>query len=124
LRLVSLSSQAKGREDGKLHLTPAEAAVGPPRSLYVRCNYCGAALPLSSLRRTDSGKATWLQTSSWLTRDGPVVRCCPACRRAGMKCYVCMMSLGVLNPYLEIKRQKVREWVMAQCRRCQPRNHH
>ena len=23
-----------------------------------------------------------------------------------MKCYVCMMSLGVLNPYLEIKRQK------------------
>ncbi|GMH74347.1 hypothetical protein TrLO_g3207 [Triparma laevis f. longispina] len=103
-RMARLLGENTTGEDGKLHLTAAEKIVKPPKSLFVRCNFCGISLPLSVLRRSD--EKSWLQTSSWLTHSPPVISACPSCRKPGMKCYVCLQPLGVLNPYLEIKRQK------------------
>ena len=80
--------------------------VNVPRQVYVRCNYCDVSLPLSVLRRQEGrrGNATWLSQSSWLSREGPILKCCPSCRKPLPRCYVCLLSLGVLNPYLELKR--------------------
>jgi WD repeat-containing protein mio len=72
--------------------------VVPPQ-LYVRCNYCNAGIQLNSLRR--QGR----MGQSWLSRQKPLLNCCPDCRKPLPRCYICLMPLGCLNPYLELKRQ-------------------
>ncbi|CAM9416523.1 unnamed protein product [Phaeothamnion confervicola] len=68
--------------------------------LYVRCNFCNHGLPLSALRRQGG------MGSSWLSRQKPVLTGCPACRKPLPKCYICLLPMGCLNPYLEIRRQQ------------------
>jgi len=70
-----------------------------PAQLYVRCNYCNTPIQLNSLRR--QGR----MGQSWLSRQKPVMNCCPECRKPLPRCYICLLPLGCLNPYLELKRQ-------------------
>jgi len=88
-------------------MTLAEELVNVPKQLFVRCNFCNESLPLNVLRRQESTSGnSWLTQNSWLTREPPVLKCCPACRKPLPRCYVCLLSLGCLNPYLELKRQR------------------
>jgi hypothetical protein len=66
--------------------------------LFVRCHYCSTAIQLNSLRR--QGR----MGQSWLSRQKPLLNCCPECRKPLPRCYICLLPLGCLNPYLELKR--------------------
>jgi len=72
-----------------------------PPQLYARCNYCNTSLPLSKLRR-QKGMA-----NTWLSREKPVLSCCPSCRKPLPRCAVCLLPMGCLNPYLELKRDRL-----------------
>mmetsp|Transcript_20063 Transcript_20063/g.29539 ORF Transcript_20063/g.29539 Transcript_20063/m.29539 type:complete len:396 (+) Transcript_20063:215-1402(+) len=73
-----------------------------PAQLCARCNYCNATLPLSSLRRQEG------IANSWLSRQKPVLSCCPQCRKPLPRCAICLLPLGCLNPYMELKRERNR----------------
>merc|ERR1711862_255672 len=45
-----------------------------PPNLWARCNFCNAALPLARLRRQEG------IANSWLSRQKPVLTCCPQCK--------------------------------------------
>eukprot|EP00980_Cylindrotheca_fusiformis_P000696 scaffold167_cov110-Cylindrotheca_fusiformis.AAC.24 len=36
----------------------------------------------------------------------PVLSCCPQCRKRLPRCAVCLLSLGCLNPYMELTRDR------------------
>ena len=92
---------------GKVPTTLAEDLVNVPKQLFVRCNYCNVSLPLNVLRRQEGSSGnSWLTQNSWLSREPPILKCCPSCRKPLPRCYVCLLSLGCLNPYLELKRQR------------------
>jgi WD repeat-containing protein mio len=74
-----------------------DAAV--PSQLDPRCNYCDAPL---GLRNQASAPNPWLQ------KVKPVLSCCPQCRKPLPRCAICMLSLGVLNPYLELTKERPR----------------
>lgn len=63
-----------------------------PPQLWARCNYCNASLPLSKLRRQEG------IANSWLSRQKPVLSCCPQCKKPLPRCSICLLSLGCLNP--------------------------
>lgn len=63
-----------------------------PPQLWARCNYCSASLPLSKLRRQEG------IANSWLSRQKPVLTCCPQCKKPLPRCSICLLSLGCLNP--------------------------
>jgi|MDSY01.2.fsa_nt_gb WD40 repeat protein len=69
--------------------------------LFVRCNYCNQ--PLSLLQLCQQPK---LRMETWLKSQKPVLSCCPSCRNHLPRCYVCLLSLGSINPYMEQKRQQ------------------
>jgi len=71
-----------------------------PPQLCARCNFCNTPLPLSTLRR-QKGMA-----NSWLSRQKPVLSCCPSCRKPLPRCVICLLPMGCLNPYLELKRER------------------
>mmetsp|Transcript_20653 Transcript_20653/g.42338 ORF Transcript_20653/g.42338 Transcript_20653/m.42338 type:complete len:153 (-) Transcript_20653:203-661(-) len=81
------------------HKGAMAAAEAEEPGQFVRCNFCSVVLPLVSLARQAS-----LQNKSWLQGQKPVLSCCPSCRNHLPKCYVCLLSLGGINPYLELKR--------------------
>jgi hypothetical protein len=60
--------------------------------LFVRCNFCNIALPLNQLCRK-AGMAK----NSFLSRQKPVLSCCPSCRQPLPKCYICLLPLGSIN---------------------------
>ena len=72
-----------------------------PPQMHARCNYCNTALPLSKLIRRQDGIA-----NNWLSRQNPVLSCCPnsQCRKPLPRCAICLLPLGVLNPYLELRK--------------------
>jgi hypothetical protein len=70
-----------------------------PAQLDVRCNYCSSPLGL----RRHEGNAT-----QWLSKMKPVLSCCPQCRKPLPRCAVCLLSLGCLNPYMELTRERSR----------------
>jgi len=94
-----VGSTAKGK-GGKVPLTVAEELVKVPKQLFTRCNYCNLSLPLNVLRRQEG------TADSWLMRQKPVLSACPGCTKPLPKCYVCLLNLGALNPYLEKKRMR------------------
>ncbi len=63
-----------------------------PPNLWARCNYCSASLPLSKLRRQEG------IANSWLSRQKPVLTCCPQCKKPLPRCSICLLSLSCLNP--------------------------
>lgn len=71
-----------------------------PPQLWARCNYCNSSLPLSKLRRQEG------IANSWLSRQKPVLTCCPQCKKPLPRCSICLLSLGCLNPYLELQRER------------------
>jgi len=71
-----------------------------PPQLWARCNYCNASLPLSKLRRQEG------IANSWLSRQNPVLTCCPQCKKPLPRCSICLLSLGCLNPYMELQRER------------------
>jgi hypothetical protein len=70
-----------------------------PAQLDARCNYCSSPLGL----RRHEGNA-----NQWLSKMKPVLSCCPQCRKPLPRCSICMLSLGVLNPYMELTRERSR----------------
>jgi hypothetical protein len=70
-----------------------------PAQLDARCNYCSSPLGL----RRNEGNA-----NQWLSKMKPVLSCCPQCRKPLPRCSICMLSLGVLNPYMELTRERSR----------------
>ena len=63
-----------------------------PPQLWARCNFCNSSLPLSKLRRQEG------IANSWLSRQKPVLTCCPQCKKPLPRCSICLLSLGCLNP--------------------------
>eukprot|EP00804_Cyclotella_cryptica_P030241 CCRYP_017117-RA/>CCRYP_017117-RA protein AED:0.04 eAED:0.04 QI:260/1/1/1/0.83/0.85/7/841/1309 len=72
-----------------------------PPQLWARCNYCNSSLPLSKLRRQEG-----IVANSWLSRQKPVLTCCPTCKKPLPRCSICLLSLGCLNPYMELQRER------------------
>ncbi len=70
----------------------SQANLNFPPQLWARCNYCNASLPLSKLRRQEG------IANSWLSRQKPVLTCCPQCKKPLPRCSICLLSLGCLNP--------------------------
>ena len=68
-----------------------------PVQLEARCNYCSAPLGLHQNSQT---------TSQWLSKMKPVLSCCPQCRKPLPRCSICLLSLGALNPYLELTKDR------------------
>jgi hypothetical protein len=68
-----------------------------PAQLEVRCNYCSSAL---SLKRHEG------MTNQWLSKMQPLLQCCPQCRKPLPRCSICLLSLGGLNPYMELARAR------------------
>lgn len=71
-----------------------------PPQVYARCNFCNVGLPLNKLRRQEG------MANSWLSRQKPVLSSCPQCRKPLPRCSICLLPLGCLNPYLELKRER------------------
>lgn len=74
-----------------------------PTQLDARCNYCSFPLSAGNLRRQPEGVA-----NKWLSKSKPVISCCPKCRKPLPRCAICLLPLGVLNPYIELQRERVR----------------
>ena len=70
-----------------------------PAQLDARCNYCSAPL---GLRRQEN------PPNQWLSKMKNVLPCCPRCRKPLPRCAICMLSLGVPNPYYELTKDRPR----------------
>jgi WD repeat-containing protein mio len=57
--------------------------------LFIRCNFCNAAITLSVL-----SQQTTMKNKPWLSNQKPILGCCPSCRNFLPKCYVCLLSLS------------------------------
>lgn len=69
--------------------------------LFARCNYCNQALSAQQLCQQPK-----LRMETWLKSQKSILSCCPSCRNHLPRCYVCLLSLGSLNPSTELKRQQ------------------
>lgn len=70
-----------------------------PAALDARCNYCSSSLAL----KRHEGNA-----NQWLSKMKPVLSCCPQCRKPLPRCAICLLSLGALNPYMQLTRERSR----------------
>ena len=68
-----------------------------PLQLDARCNFCSKPL---LLRETKDGA-----TIEKLSKMKSILSCCPNCRNPLPRCAVCMLPLGVVNPYLRLIRR-------------------
>ncbi|KAF0711811.1 Aste57867_5069 [Aphanomyces stellatus] len=114
---AQLEGQLNGFRDMALALNPNPAAVAAAAAadralaaanststnqfspqLYVRCNFCGSSLSLSSLLRVGAG--------DWLLKAKPKLNNCPSCKKPLPQCALCLLPFGTLNPYLELAMRK------------------
>jgi WD repeat-containing protein mio len=107
LRQVKMRQQTeRGKPPGRTRPLPRLRSVDSdvqatvPAQLDARCNYCSAPL---GLRRQDN------QPNQWLSKMKNVVPCCPRCRKPLPRCAICMLTLGALNPYYELTKDRPRE---------------
>ncbi|OQS05681.1 hypothetical protein THRCLA_02212, partial [Thraustotheca clavata] len=77
--------------------SPSSSVRTPPQ-MYVRCNFCGSSLALSSLLRVGAG--------DWLLKAKPKLNNCPSCKKPLPQCALCLLPFGALNPYLELALRK------------------
>jgi len=72
--------------------------------LCTKCSYCNTSLSLEKLRRQEG------MANSWLSRQKPVLTCCPnsQCRKPLPKCGICLLPMGCLNQYTELRREQSR----------------
>ena len=90
----------RNRQLPRLRSVDSDVQATVPAQLDARCNYCSAPL---GLRRQDN------QPSQWLSKMKNVVPCCPRCRKPLPRCAICMLTLGALNPYYELTKDRPRE---------------
>jgi hypothetical protein len=79
--------------------TDIDVMASIPAGLDARCNYCSSPL---GLRRHEAN------ANQWLSKMKPVLSCCPQCRKPLPRCAVCLLGLGVLNPYMQLTRERSR----------------
>jgi len=91
--------QPNGKQQGEEF---TDIVANCPPQLFARCNYCNTSLPLSRLSRQEN------IASGWLSRQKPVLSCCPSCKKPLPRCALCLLPLGCLNPYMELKRERNR----------------
>lgn len=77
----------------------ADGLTSIPAALDARCNYCSSPLGL----KRHEGNA-----NQWLSKMKPVLSCCPQCRKPLPRCAICLLSLGALNPYMQLTRERSR----------------
>lgn len=70
-----------------------------PAQLDARCTYCSSSLGLKRLEN---------HANQWLSKMKPVLSCCPSCQKPLPRCAICLLSLGCLNPYMELTRERDR----------------
>ncbi|KAL7580771.1 hypothetical protein ACA910_001051 [Epithemia clementina (nom. ined.)] len=75
----------------------AVESLHPPLQLDARCNFCSKPL---LLKYTKDGAVI-----EKLSKMKPVLACCPNCRKPLPRCAVCMLPMGVVNPYLDLIRR-------------------
>ena len=98
---ASTTQNSNGQFSNNSSKRSSEAPIiNIPPQLYARCNYCNAPLSLEKLRRQEG------VGNSWLSRQKPLLSCCPQCRKPLPRCGICLLPLGCLNPYLELKRER------------------
>jgi hypothetical protein len=95
----------KKQSSGTARHQPDPLQPFPPQ-LHARCNYCNTSLPLSKLIRRQDGIKLHGIANDWLSRQNPVLSCCPnaQCRKPLPRCAICLLPLGCLNPYLELRK--------------------
>lgn len=76
-----------------------EGLISIPAALDARCNYCSSPL---GLKRHEAN------ANQWLSKMKPVLSCCPQCRKPLPRCAICLLSLGTLNPYMQLTRERSR----------------
>ena len=94
------SSNARRAASSKKNQRVENETNFPPQ-IWARCNYCNTPLPLSKLRRQEN-----IVANSWLSRQKPVLTCCPTCKKPLPRCSICLLSMGCLNPYMELQRER------------------
>lgn len=90
--IISSSGRHTAAAKKQLQKDKSQANNNFPPQLWARCNYCNASLPLSKLRRQEG------IANSWLSRQKPLLTCCPQCKKPLPRCSICLLSLGCLNP--------------------------
>jgi WD repeat-containing protein mio len=93
-RSVHSRSSRQGARQPDPDIVPAV-----PAQLDARCTYCSASL---GLIRLDN------HANQWLSKMKPVLSCCPSCQKPLPRCAICLLSLGALNPYMELTRERER----------------
>jgi hypothetical protein len=79
-----------------------------PPQVHARCNYCNTSLPLLMLRKNEKLANLFISRQKPTANDQkPILSCCPnpQCRKPLPRCAVCLLPLGCLNPYLEMKKR-------------------
>ena len=79
-----------------------------PPQVHARCNYCNTSLPLMTLRRNETFANLFMSRQKPNASDQkPILSCCPnpQCRKPLPRCAVCLLPLGCLNPFLEMKKR-------------------
>jgi len=74
-----------------------EVQASVPAQIDARCNYCNSRIGL---------KSQDAHASQWLSKMKPVLSCCQQCRKPLPRCAICMLSLGALNPYMELTKDR------------------
>lgn len=100
-RLNAASTSSTRRSAASKKNQRIENEANFPPQIWARCNYCNSSLPLSKLRRQEG-----IVANSWLSRQKPVLTCCPTCKKPLPRCSICLLSMGCLNPYMELQRER------------------
>jgi WD repeat-containing protein mio len=93
-------TSSRNRQIPRIRSVDSDVQATIPAQLDARCNYCSSPL---GLRRQDN------QPNQWLSKMKNVLPCCPRCRKPLPRCAICMLTLGALNPYYELTKDRTRE---------------
>lgn len=91
-KLNDPARRLQNRRQGS-RVADVDTLVSIPAALDARCNYCSSPL---GLKRHEGS------TNQWLSKMKPVLSCCPQCRKPLPRCAICLLSLGALNPYMQL----------------------
>jgi len=78
----------KTNTDRVIYCLPTHIADTP--HVFLRCNFCASSLPVDCMQRQPN--------AAWLRRQRPIISCCPSCKKALPRCYICLLYLGMINP--------------------------
>lgn len=95
---VGTARRMQNRRQGSRNVD-LDVMASIPAALDARCNYCSSPLGL----KRHEGNA-----NQWLSKMNTVLSCCPQCRKPLPRCAVCLLGLGVLNPYTQLTRERSR----------------